>query len=151
MTPLSRHRLCFVFASGLFAVAMAACGGPGKPSGTAEAKVDFSGEIKPLLQEHCVRCHNDQSLFGGLNLMNRALAFRGGNNGPVIVPGHPEQSRLYLVTLLPADQDHAMPATGAVLSDAEKEWLRLWIEQGATWPEGEEGVLSPVQATPGTV
>ena len=76
--------------------------------------------------------------------MNHELAMRGSNRGPILIPGDPEKSPLYRVTLLPEDQDHAMPATGAKLTDAEKRILFNWIKQGAEWPEGAEGAMSPV-------
>jgi len=82
--------------------------------------------------------------MGGLNLMTKEMANRGSSRGPVLIPGDAEKSPLYRVTLLPKEQDHAMPATGATLSDAEKKILFQWIQEGAAWPEGEAGTLQPV-------
>ncbi len=111
--------------------------------------VDFVSEIKPVLQAQCVRCHHDGAIMGGLNLMNREHAMKGSSKGPVIVPGEPEKSPLYRVTLLPEEENHAMPATGPKLTDAEKELLRRWIAEGANWPEGEEGLIRPIEAKGG--
>jgi hypothetical protein len=53
------------------------------------------------------------------------------------------------VILLPDDQDHAMPATGARLTEDEKKIIQRWIAEGANWPEGPEGALAPVTIDPG--
>lgn len=132
-------------------VTMNGCGG-GAPSdeastggGDAQAStVDFVNDVKPILQTQCVRCHHDGAIMGGLNLMNRAAAMRGSSRGPVIVPGEPDKSPLYRVTLLPEEENHAMPATGPKLTEAEKKILHQWIEEGAPWPEGEEGTMEPI-------
>lgn len=129
-------------------LSVTACQPSGESGGKGDSKVDFVNDVKPILQTQCVRCHNDQSLMGGLNLMNRELAMRGSKRGPVVIPGDAEKSPLYRVTLLPAEQDHAMPATGAKLTDGEKAILRQWIDEGAEWPEGPEGTLEPVSIEP---
>ena len=126
------------------------CGGGGEetssdPGEKAEGKIDFVTQVKPILQSECVRCHHDGAIMGGLNLMTRASAMKGSSKGPVLVPGDPEKSSLYRVTQLPEDQDHAMPATGAKLSDEEKGILRQWIQEGADWPEGEAGAMQPIK------
>lgn len=122
-------------------------GGAGANSdstGNAEGSVDFVTEVKPILQAQCVRCHHDGAIMGGLNLMNREAAMRGSSRGPVIVPGEPEKSPLYRVTLLPEEENHAMPATGPKLTADEQQILHNWIEEGANWPEGEEGKMAPI-------
>ncbi|MCB1064470.1 MAG: hypothetical protein KDN20_16320 [Verrucomicrobiae bacterium] len=113
------------------------------------ASVDFVNDVKPILQTQCIRCHNDETIMGGLNLMNREVAMRGSSRGPVIVPGEPDKSLLYRVTLMPADEDHAMPATGAKLTEAEKKILFQWVKDGAEWPEGEAGTMMPIKANQG--
>lgn len=108
------------------------------------ASVDFVRDVKPILQAQCVRCHHDGAIMGGLNLMNREAAMRGSSRGPVIVPGEPEKSPLYRVTLLPEEENHAMPATGPKLTADEQQILHDWIEEGANWPEGDEGKMAPI-------
>lgn len=109
--------------------------------------VDFVEDVRPILERHCIRCHNDESLLGGLNLMNHAAAMRGSNSGPVLVPGDPDKSLLYGATNLEHGKNaKAMPATGPLLTPEEKEIVRRWIEDGAEWPEGEEGSMRPVKA-----
>ena len=110
----------------------------------AEAKVDFVKQIKPLLESACINCHNSENLFGNLNLENRARAFGKRKEGPVIIPGSPEKSPLYVVlTLPPKKTKKAMPPTGHRIAKDQVELLRTWIAQGAEWPEGKTGAVKP--------
>ncbi len=140
-----------VIGAAMALVTMNGCGGGGASDeasagggGEKASAVDFVNDVKPILQTQCVRCHHDGAIMGGLNLMNRAAAMRGSSRGPVIVPGEPDKSPLYRVTLLPEEENHAMPATGPKLTEAEKKILHQWIEEGAPWPEGEEGTMEPI-------
>src|SRR5262249_13034737 len=65
---------------------------------------------------------------------DRAAAFKGGENGPVIVPGKPDESELLKRVTLPKGADGVMPARGDLLSKEQIARLREWIAQGASWP-----------------
>jgi formylglycine-generating enzyme required for sulfatase activity/mono/diheme cytochrome c family protein len=101
----------------------------------AADKIDFALDVKPLLESTCLSCHGPEKPKGDLQLMSRALAIKGGENGPALVPGKPADSKLYTSTVLPADHDDIMPPKGDVLNKTQAEVLRKWIEQGAEWPE----------------
>ena len=107
------------------------------------APVDFKEQIKPLLEARCVNCHHSGALFGELNLENRALAFKQRAKGPVIVPGNAESSPLYIVLTLPEPDKKAMPPTGHRIPKEEMDLVKLWIEQGAKWPDGADGTVKP--------
>ncbi|HRX52962.1 MAG TPA: hypothetical protein P5016_00565 [Verrucomicrobiales bacterium] len=126
---------------------LSACSPPAGDGSNAATKVAFS-EFKPLLETHCIRCHNTKSVFGGLVLENRAKAFAGGSRGPSIKPGDAAGSLFYQVLDLPADQYHAMPATGPKLNAAEKKLVHDWIQSGADWPEGPEGQIKAIATVP---
>jgi uncharacterized membrane protein len=108
--------------------------------------VSFVDDVKPILQTHCIRCHNDETIMAGLNMMNREQIMKGSDRGPILIPGQPDKSLLYEATLLPANESHSMPATGPKLTDPEREIVRKWIEEGAEWPEGPDGTMAPVRA-----
>ena len=57
----------------------------------------FERKIRPVLVEKCYSCHNSQlkSAFGGLRLDTASGLARGGDSGPAIVPGMPDESLLY--------------------------------------------------------
>jgi mono/diheme cytochrome c family protein len=113
-----------------------------------EPAVDFVRQIKPILADRCVACHNSESIFGEFNLQNRELAMRKRKTGPVIVPGKPEQSPLYVVLTLPPEAQKAMPATAHRLPKSDIALVRQWISEGAHWPEGKEGFIPNSQMKP---
>ena len=94
----------------------------------------FEKRIRPLLADACHRCHSADSdpLKGGLRLDSKAGLMKGGENGAVIVPGHPEQSRL-IEAIGWENPDFQMPPrrrlTAAQIAD-----LTDWIRDGAPWP-----------------
>ncbi|MEZ0388186.1 MAG: SUMF1/EgtB/PvdO family nonheme iron enzyme [Verrucomicrobium sp.] len=100
-------------------------------------KPDFNQHIKPLLEAACVHCHSDKSDKGGLNLTTLDLAKKGGDNGTSLVPGDSAKSPLYTTTVLAADEDAVMPPKKEGLLDkSQSDLLKLWVEQGANWPQG---------------
>src|ERR1700712_4396485 len=56
----------------------------------------FETKIRPLLVERCYKCHSaaSEKLKGKLRLDSRDLILTGGENGPALVPGDPDHSRL---------------------------------------------------------
>lgn len=119
---------------------LAACG---KTAPTPQDPVSFASDIKPLFTEKCLPCHNTGTLLGELNLETRFLAFKKGSKGMFIVPGKPDESRIYHVLVKPRADDDAMPPEGHAMSPVDIAKIRDWIQQGADWPEGEEGTLIP--------
>ena len=63
-----------------------------------------------------------------------------------IVPGDPAKSPLYTATVLPLDDDNKMPPKDETLTKAQTETLRLWIKQGANWPDSVTLVARKVEA-----
>src|SRR4051812_7649821 len=54
----------------------------------------FEKEIRPVLVERCQTCHGDQKPKGGLRLTSREALLKGGDSGPAISPGRPDESLL---------------------------------------------------------
>ena len=56
----------------------------------------FENQVRPLLIKHCYQCHSSEAkiLKGGLHLDSRGGWMKGGDSGPVIVPGEPDKSLL---------------------------------------------------------
>ncbi len=110
----------------------------------AAPSVEFNKDVKPILEQNCIRCHGAEKPKGDLHLDTRAGALKGGESkGPALIPGQPAKSPLYVSTTLPASDDDAMPPKGERLSSQETETLRRWIADGAPWPDSE--VLHPVK------
>jgi hypothetical protein len=105
--------------------------------------VDFVTQIKPLLQSRCINCHHAGALFGDLSFENRALATQPRKKGPIITPGQPAHSQLYIALTLPDPDKKAMPPTGHRIPNPEVQLVKRWIEEGAKWPDGPEGAIKP--------
>src|SRR6187200_2313858 len=110
-----------------FAVALAP-----RASGVAP---DFAREIRPLLEQHCVKCHGPEKQKGGLRFDTKEGAFKAGDSGETaIVPGHASES--LLIKLVSAkDDDERMPSKAEPLSPAQVDLLKRWIDAGAEWPD----------------
>lgn len=100
-----------------------------------QEKIDFARQVKPILESTCLSCHNPDNIKGELLLDTRVNALIGGEYGPVIEPGKPDESSLYTLTILDPDDDDIMPPKGDPLSKEQTDILKHWIEQGAEWPE----------------
>ncbi len=59
---------------------------------TREQAQFFEQKIRPLLAENCFKCHGPDKQKGGLRLDSLAAMLAGGESGPAIVPGKPEES-----------------------------------------------------------
>ena len=110
-------------------------------------KIMFLTDVKPLLENYCLRCHNTGLLLGDLNLETRKLAFTAGEGGPFIIPKHPEASKFYQVLKL-KDGKEAMPPAKHRMSKEEREIIYRWIEEGADWPKDSRGTLRPMKVPP---
>ncbi len=107
------------------------------------AAAEFERSVRPLLATRCLSCHGPERRRGGLRLDRRAEAFVGGDSGPAIVPGQPDDSEL-IARVTADDPTVAMPPRGERLSPEEVGRLRDWITRGAAWPERlAEGAATP--------
>jgi uncharacterized membrane protein len=89
--------------------------------------------VAPTLARHCTTCHGEGRTEGGLRLHTAEALFQGGDDGPVVVAGDPEESDLLRRVTLPPAHDDAMPPNGSrSLSVGETEVLRWWIANGAS-------------------
>ncbi len=98
----------------------------------------FVKDIQPIFEFNCVACHRDGEEDGGFNMTTREQAMKSGDNGPNLIPFDAEGSYVHESMTLDADDDSLMPPAkkGGPLSKEEIDLVRLWIEQGAEWPEG---------------
>lgn len=95
----------------------------------------FETKIRPLLTDNCYKCHSRDAdkIKGGLMLDTREAWMHGGNSGPVIVPGKPDDS-LLISAVRYQDEDLQMPPKGEKLSDAQIADLTEWVRRGAPDP-----------------
>src|SRR5689334_6072225 len=103
----------------------------------AAAPVDYSREIKPLLQATCVKCHGATSQKSDLKLDTAAAALKGGVSGPAIVPGKSAESILIQTVEGTHDYVPKMPYKRPPLDAAQIALLKRWIDEGAKAPADE--------------
>jgi cytochrome c5 len=86
-------------------------------------EVTWQAELADLFQDKCGACHGEANALGGLDLSSYASALAGGDSGPAIEPGDPDNSPLLA---LQAEGGHP-----GQFDDAELDLIRQWIEAGA--------------------
>lgn len=98
-------------------------------------KVDFSSQIKPILNKRCITCHGGVKKQGGFSLLFEEEAkekLKSGKYG--IVPGDAHASEM-IRRLTLTDPEERMPLEGDPLPKEEIEMLTRWIDEGAQWGE----------------
>lgn len=100
------------------------------------APIDFEEKIKPILEEKCYRCHDEEKVEGDLRLDSPEGILAGGEGGVIIVPGKPNESLMYVLTTYPKDDPDYMPQKGKGLTRAQQGLLKAWIEEGALFGAG---------------
>src|ERR1041384_4334015 len=96
----------------------------------------FRDTIQPVLEKNCLPCHNPRLKQAGLDLSTRESALKGSENGPVVVVGKPEDSRLY--KLVARISEPGMPFQSPKLPDATIAGIAEWIKNGMSY--GPESV-----------
>ena len=103
----------------------------------------FETKIRPLLTEHCFKCHSHSAakIKAGLLLDSRDGVLHGGSSGPAIVPGKPDDS-LLIQAIRYTDADLKMPPEdhGGQLSATEVAALTEWVRRGAPDPRLTEAI-----------
>jgi hypothetical protein len=99
----------------------------------AEDDVDYTQDIKPILSRRCATCHGAVKQKNNLRLDTAALAIKGGDAGPAVVPGDLEGS-LLLDAVQGTNGVRRMPPEGEPLSAEQIELLKKWIAGGAKAP-----------------
>ncbi|MBS1832592.1 MAG: DUF1549 domain-containing protein, partial [Acidobacteria bacterium] len=102
----------------------------------------FEQRIRPVLVEKCYGCHNAslKSPFGGLRLDTAIDLRKGGDSGAALVPGKPEESRLYTALLYEAGAHLKMPPTGKLPANVIADF-KTWIAAGAPDPRTAAAVV----------
>jgi hypothetical protein len=108
----------------------------------APTPIDFVRDIQPILQTSCFKCHGPTRARGGLRLDERAAAMRGGDSGPVLLPGRGAES-LIVRRLIGVPGEDPMPKEGDPLTASQIALIRAWIDQGAVWPDTATGSAAP--------
>jgi len=97
----------------------------------------YNTKVVPVFEANCYRCHGGMNHRGGLSMATKAGMLKGGHDGSVLVPGHPEDS--LLIKLIrhegPKDDPMPMPPNRPKISDADIAVVTAWVKAGAIMPE----------------
>ncbi len=97
----------------------------------------FEIHVRPTLVAHCIQCHGESKQESGLRLTTIQELLQGGDSGPAIVPGKPEESLLLEAMRY---ESFEMPPAGE-LDSSVTDGIEAWIRGGAYWPQ--DLVLKP--------
>lgn len=106
----------------------------------------FEERVRPVLVEKCFKCHGEEKQKGGLRLDSPDAVVTGGDSGPAISPGNPDESLLieainYESYEMPPDEKLPPEAIAA---------LTAWVKMGAPWPSQPEG-KGPIRGKTGKI
>ncbi len=104
----------------------------------------FEKKIRPVLVQHCYRCHSVEAqkkrrLRGGLLVDSRTGLLKGGDTGPAVVPGKASKS-LLLEALHYKNEDLQMPPSEKLPDDVIADFTR-WVIMGAPDPRDGKAVV----------
>ncbi|MGF1579848.1 MAG: DUF1549 domain-containing protein [Gemmataceae bacterium] len=91
----------------------------------------FESKVRPVLANRCYKCHGKRRQRGGLRVDSLAAILEGGDTGPAIKPGNPDES--LLVRAIGHRGELKMPPRSK-LPGAEVDNLTAWVKMGAPWP-----------------
>ena len=100
----------------------------------------FEKHVRPLLAKRCFGCHGGTKAEGGLSLATMGGWQQGGDSGPAIVPGRPDESLLIeainhrSLQMPPEDEGGQMPAD-------EIDILTRWVAMGAPDPRSGDDAI----------
>jgi hypothetical protein len=127
-----RHRFCttlsFALATAFFSQSL-----------IADEALTFEKHIRPIFRAHCFDCHGAvRKLEGGLDLRLVRFIEKGGETGPAVVKGQPDES-----FIMQRIRDGEMPPGNHRVPDDEIETLAAWIRQGAKTAKPEPESIGP--------
>jgi hypothetical protein len=117
----------------------------GEPDAKSRAAREefFERMVRPLLAENCYSCHGDKKQKGGLRLDSLEAILKGGESGPAVVPGKPEESLLVDAINYAGPE---MPPSGKLAAE-KVAILARWVSLGAPWPRNSAAAHAAIVAT----
>jgi len=106
---------------------------------TAEQLEFFERDVRPLLLASCGNCHGEKKQWAELRVDSRDRLLKGGDTGPAIVPGDPDNS--LLIQAVRRTGDYEMPPDQPLTAE-QVAVLEKWVQMGAPWPEDQKSALA---------
>jgi len=103
--------------------------------GCGERTVSFSQDVKPILDQNCLECHQpggEGQVASGFNMADYDGLMKGTRNGPMVIAGDVLGSNLLVLMEGRADPSISMPhGDREPVAKEDIQTVRLWIDQGA--------------------
>ncbi|MGF1559619.1 MAG: c-type cytochrome domain-containing protein [Flavobacteriaceae bacterium] len=93
----------------------------------------YNDLIKPIFEQKCFACHDNNIQRGGLNMARIETLLIGGDEGPAVIPSNVVESELFRRVTLPQKNQKFMPPVGDPLTYDEIKIVEWWIAQGAAF------------------
>ena len=104
------------------------------PWAKTNAEINFTRDVRPILNTHCTKCHGRIRAKAGLNLINKESVFSASESGLIpIVSGNLEKSEL-IRRISHTDKEERMPPKTPLKTEQIKT-LSQWVKEGAKWPK----------------
>jgi hypothetical protein len=103
--------------------------------------VNFEEHVKPILREHCLKCHGEDEQKADLNLQTHASALKGGSGGPAVVAGRSSQSLLFK-SITDPDDGARMPPKKPMIPQAQITVIQRWIDAGLRENSGSKSMVA---------
>ncbi len=114
---------------------------------TDDRETFFETRIRPVLATKCFRCHGASKANNGFRLDRREALIRGGDSGPALVAGRPDQS-LLIRAIRQVDDLKMPPPPDSRLPDVVIADFERWIRDGAAWPKRDDSSWKPADGAP---
>ncbi len=120
--------------------------GPSRPEKAPEIPdvMDFSRDIQPILDQHCVACHNPDRRDGGVELVGDktpmyTISYWTMQTRGLVADGRNREQSNYEPYQIGSSASQLMKFIDGThydskLSDHEKTLVRLWLDTSATYP-----------------
>lgn len=113
-------------------------------------KVDYASQIKPILVKNCISCHGVEKQKGGLRLDAGASIIKGGNSGPILIPGKSNESKILHAVEGKDPETRMPPLPKALISKEQSALIATWVDQGAFISKQDMVANSVVKKAPST-
>ena len=107
-------------------------------------KISYQPHVQQIFNAHCIECHGPKQAKAEMRVDDRDTLLS------YVAPGDLENSSLWGDYLTTTDAESRMPPVkyGKPLSELELAAIRVWIEDGAEWPDTVTPLINPETAAP---
>jgi mono/diheme cytochrome c family protein len=122
----ARSKFRIVFSLGALCVAAAKLFAAEDPGDTARAV--WNAHVEQILTDHCTKCHAGVKQKAGIDLRTPQTILKGGDDGPIVIPGDAKNSKLFKALQSNSDP-HMPPLESKQLNDEEIAIIERWIDK----------------------